>query len=52
MIEVIGTSNPNNCDLLENPAFIRFVNCLAMLLQKHGYIVLDSPNSLEDTQFL
>lgn len=37
MIKIIGTPNPNNCDLLDNPAFIRFVNCLAMMIQKYGH---------------
>ena len=48
MMEIIGTPNPNNCDLLENPAFLRFVDCLASILQKYGHIVLDSLDTCED----
>ena len=48
MITVIGTPNPNNCDLLDNPAFLRFVDCLASILQKYGHIVLDSLDTYED----
>lgn len=48
MIELIGTPNPNNCDLLENPDFLRFVDCLASILQKYGHIVLDSLDTCVD----
>lgn len=48
MIEIIGTPTPNGCDVMENPAFIRFLECFAMMLRKYGHIVLNSPDIPEE----